>query len=153
MSKFRRNNEFVFNSTDFPELHGINTQQNPINVSDPVCFIDAISKNHDEPNPLPKLKRGWVGISKDEKGKTIYTNSVDKPDSDEEITPLIIIKKMELYRERFKQQFIELNGVDEYDKIYVNYQQYESSDEDVIDSNLSDDENEDIENKEEYDDY
>jgi len=151
MSKFKSNNGFVFTPTDFPELDGLNIEQNQKNNQEKACFIDAISKKQEEIVPVLKLKRGWVGISKDEHGETIYTHDVGKSDSEEEITPRRVIKKMELCRERFKQQFIELNGVDEYDKIYMNYQQYESSDEDIMDTNISDDENEEMENQEEYD--
>jgi len=152
MSKY--NKGFVFTANEFPELDGVAASATKKDIP---SFIDAVSKKENESDPshdsLVELKRGWIGISKDEHGKTVFTDYINKSDSEEELTPRRVIKKLESNRERFKQEFIELNGADEYDKIYVNYPQYESSDEDVIDNNISEDENVDTDNQEEYDEY
>lgn len=155
MSTFKCNKGFVFSQSEFPEINGANIQLNTEPFPEKKTFIEAISEKKDEtPVPLLNLKRGWVCMSKDEHGNTVSTKDINKSDSEEEITPRSTIKKLELHRERFKERFIELNGEDEYDKIYVNYPQCESSDEDVgMENNASDDEHFDVDNQDEYDDY
>jgi len=149
MSKFRQTVKptFTFNESEFPNLH--TESENNLTKKDETISVKPLftnivsSQNQQEADSFGlDLARGWIGMYKDSNGETVYTNDYDptKSDSEEELTPRRIIKNIELNSERFKQQFIELNGIDEYDKIYVNYQQYDSSsEEELVDEIVSDD--------------